>query len=296
MRSYTILLLVFAFQSISISVKSQSFSIVDSLVLEKKYEEASLACEELVFRHREDSEVMAELLLMKCKFLEQTGKYAQIPPLLARLDGIRLNDTLKAKVYLEKGLGYYLSDNFEMAEKSVLPVFNIEYVPKDVLVSGAILYAMALGESGKWTEAGAFLSNFIHNDLQAEEKLKQELMYQVATLYSEEKIPEMKSIRKAKVLSLIVPGLGQAYNGDYGKGLLNLLLVSGSGTWITWNVLNSTYLTAATAGVYVFLYFYFGGANQSSWLVPAKNNKKKILFNNDLRPALSHLGERMLRQ
>lgn len=296
MRSYTILLLVFAFQSISTSGKSQSFPIVDSLVLEKRYEEASLACEELVFRHRENSELMAELLLMKCKLLEQTGKYAQIPPLLARLDGVRMNDTLKARVYLERGLGYYLSDNFEMAEKSVLPVFNIEYVTKDALVSGAILYAMALGESEKWSEAAAFLSSFINNDLQADQKLKQELMYQVTALYSEEKIPEMKSIRKAKVLSLIMPGLGQAYNGDYGKGLLNLLLVSGSGTWITWNVLNSTYLTAATAGVYVFLYFYFGGANQSSWLVPVKNNKKKILFNNELRPALSHLGERMLQQ
>lgn len=295
MRSFTILLLVFVFRSISSSVSAQSVALseVDNLMNQQRFDEASLLCEQLIYGHPGDINLMAESLLKKSECLKRSGKHATIPFLLGRLDGLSLNDSIRSRVCFQKALAYYLSDNFEMAEKSVLPVFNLPYAQRELVITGAILYAMALGESGKWLEARLFLCNFIRNDLRADTTLKRELTAEVESLYSDENIPRLKSIKKAKVLSLIFPGLGQAYNGNYGKGLLNLLFVSGSGAWATWNILNGTYITAATAGVYILLYFYFGGANQSSWLVPVKNQKKKSQFNQQLKPELSKLGGRM---
>ncbi|MBK9318219.1 MAG: hypothetical protein IPM91_04905 [Bacteroidetes bacterium] len=270
--------MVFAFLSITSFVNAQSadFSKVDSLMALHQYEDASLECEYILYQQPGNPALMAECLLKKTDCLKATGKHAEVPVLLSRLDGFSGSDSLKSRIYFQKALGYYMSDKFELAEKSILPLFNLQEVEEEIEVTGALLYAMALGESGKWMEAKLFLTNFIQSNPRTDAALKTELTEQVNMVYDKENIPKLRSIKKAKTLSLLFPGLGQAYNGNFGKGFVSLLLVSGSGAWVGWNIFNTTYITAATAGVYIFLYFYFGGANQSSWLVPVKNHKKKL--------------------
>ena len=110
------------------------------------------------------------------------------------------------------------------------------------------------------------------------------------SIYEPSLQPTLRSIKKAKTLSLIFPGLGQAYNGDYRKGILNLLLTGGSATFGVYNVLQANYITAATAGVYLFLYFYLGGANQSSYNVPTKNYIKKRKYNDQLKSEMIYFS------
>ncbi|MEP7265578.1 MAG: hypothetical protein ABI772_13815, partial [Bacteroidota bacterium] len=100
----------------------------------------------------------------------------------------------------------------------------------------------------------------------------------------------------ARTLSLLFPGLGQLYNGDAGKAALSFTFVSLSGLYIAYNIINTTYLTAATSGAYLFMYFYFGGANQTNVLVPQKNYQKKTVYNNYLRSSLVMLNNDLYKQ
>lgn len=289
-----------AFVSLSITsfVEAQTtdFSIADSLFSLKHHEEASLAYEYIIFSHPEDAPLLAACLLKKSECLKANGKYSEVPILLSRLDGLSLSDSLKGQIYFQKALSYYLTDKYELAEKSILPFFNLAETDYALAVSSAFLYATALGESGKWQEAKIFLLDFVKNENRITPELQVSLTENINILYSKENIPKLKSIRKAKTLSLLFPGLGQAYNGNYGKGFVSLALVSGSAAFIAFNIINTTYLTAATAGAYLFLYFYFGGANQSNWLVPKKNNKKKSIYNQHLRSSLSNVSQQLLEQ
>ncbi len=294
MKSITTLLWAFAFllTASSAEVKAQDiFATADSMFAAAAYNAASLECERVVFQHPGNGPVIAEALLRKTECLKKEKKFEKIPALLYRTEGFSLSDSLRQEIYLQQAIGYYFTDRFEQAEKRILPVFNLDTYNQNTRMIAGMLYALCLNEQARWSQAHMFLKDEIRKNPSLADNEKALLTASLDSLYNPDAFPKMKSIRKAKTLSLLFPGAGQAYNGDYGRGLLNLLLVSGSAGFGVYNVLATNYVTAATAGVYLFLYFYLGGANQSNWTVPVKNYKKKNAYNEKLKAYIHFLPE-----
>ena len=269
---------------------TQTLESADSLFAIQQFDQASLMYERAIYEHPGDPYFLATTLLTKTNCLKAQQKFEQIGSLLSRIDLSVLSDSLKQEIYFQKALGYYLSDNFELAEKNILPSFNLESFHTNTQLNSVLLYTFILDELGKWNQAHQVMSDYIQNNKIFTTENKLVLKQTLDSIYEPSRQPTLRSIKKAKTLSLIFPGLGQAYNGDYKKGILNLLLTGGSATFGVYNVLQANYITAATAGVYLFLYFYLGGANQSSYNVPTKNYIKKRKYNDQLKSELIYFS------
>lgn len=278
-------MLVLACLSKNCSASSPDLQFADSLLRLGYFNEASLKYEEVIYQNPANVLLHYEVLMHKTQCLKEQGLYDRIVPLLRRIKIDDLQDSLKFAVYYEKSMASYLTEQFEQAEQYILPVFNLN-MSKDQFYASRILQSLVLNEQGRWMEAAAILQNVITTDSTLSTDEKSTAVTLINELYHPGKVPVMRSIRKARTLSLLLPGLGQFYNGNTGTGLLSLGFVSLSGLYIAYNIINTTYITAATSGVYLFLYFYFGGANQSSVLVPAKNQIKKTNYNNYLKKSI----------
>jgi hypothetical protein len=272
------------------STKAQTLELADSLFATQQFDQASLMYERAIYERPGDAQFLATTLLSKTNCLKAQQKYEQIGSLLSRIELPTLSDSLKQEIYFQKALGYYLSDNFELAEKNILPSFNLESFNTNTELNSVLLYTFILDELGKWNQAHQVMSDYIKNNKIFTTENKLELKQALDSIYDPSLQPKLRSIKKAKTLSLIFPGLGQAYNGNYRKGILNLLLTGGSATFGVYNVLQANYITAATAGVYLFLYFYFGGANQSGYNVPTKNYLKKRKYNDRVKSELIYFS------
>ena len=269
---------------------TQTRETADSLFAIQQFDQASLMYERAIYERPGDALFLATTLLSKANCLKAQQKFEQIGSLLSRIDLSVLSDSLKQEIYFQKALGYYLSDNFELAEKNILPSFNLESFHTNTQLNSVLLYTFILDELGKWNQAHQVMSDYIQNNKMFTTENKIVLKQTLDSIYNPSLQPTLRSIKKAKTLSLIFPGLGQAYNGDYKKGILNLLLTGGSATFGVYNVLQANYITAATAGVYLFLYFYLGGANQSSYNVPTKNYIKKRKYNDQLKSEMVYFS------
>ncbi|MBK7964994.1 MAG: hypothetical protein IPK10_06710 [Bacteroidetes bacterium] len=267
----------------STKAHSQALESADSLFAIQQYDLAAVMYERAVYERPNDVHFLATTLLSKTNCLKAQEKFEQIGSLLSRIDLNKISDSLKQEIYFQKALGYYLSDRFDDAEKNILPSFNLETFNTKTQLNSVLLYAFILDEQGKWSQAHQVMNDYIRNQTQLPSLEKERLTQSLDSLYATDQHHKLKSIKKAKTLSLIFPGMGQAYNGNYGKGFLNFLLTGGSATFGVYNVLQANYITAATAGVYLFLYFYLGGANQSSYIVPTKNYTKKRKYNDRLK-------------
>ncbi len=269
---------------------TQTLESANSLFAIQQFDQASLMYERAIYERPGDPLFQATTLLSKTKCLKAQQKFEQIGSLLSRIELSVLSDSLKQEIYFQKALGYYLSDNFELAEKNILPSFNLESFHTNTQLNSVLLYTLILDELGKWNQAHLVMSDYIQNNRLFTTENKLVLKQTLDSIYEPSLQPKLRSIKKAKTLSLIFPGLGQAYNEDYKKGILNLLLTGGSATFGVYNVLQANYITAATAGVYLFLYFYLGGANQSSYNVPTKNYIKKRKYNDQLKSEMIYFS------
>ena len=282
-------MLVLVCHSTNCSASSPDLALADSLLRLGYLNEASLKYEEVLYGNPDNTLLKCEVLLHKTQCLKEQGLFDRIVPLLRRIPIDELPDSLKFAVYYEKSISSFLTEQFEQAEQYILPVFNLE-INSVQYHAACILQSLVLNEQGRWMEAASLLNNVINTDTMLSANEKSDAVTMINELYNPSKIPVIRSIKKARTLSLLFPGLGQFYNGNTGTGLLSLGFVSLSGLYIAYNIINTTYLTAATSGVYLFLYFYFGGANQSSVLVPKKNTEKKSAYNNYLRKGLLTLN------
>jgi TM2 domain-containing membrane protein YozV len=96
------------------------------------------------------------------------------------------------------------------------------------------------------------------------------------------KKPPFKKVERAKLLSTIVPGLGQVYAGYPFQGLSSLLLQSASLGFGVYSVVNEYYLSGFFTGAGLFQAFYFGGIRHTEFLAEKRNVFLKNRYNQKL--------------
>ncbi len=100
--------------------------------------------------------------------------------------------------------------------------------------------------------------------------------------------PGYKSAMEARVLSAIIPGLGQMYAGRQGEGAVSLLLNAGIIAWLGFLIASGDWADAAAVADFIFFRFYTGNiANAGSYA----EERNKALDLERAKRILGALGE-----
>lgn len=282
---------VFVSLSIISSSKASAttFQQADSLYRLCLYPEACIAYEQIIYENPNNESIKANALLKKSYCYKAQHNYSLIDNLLSRCDINRLNDTLKAQILFEQSLACYLSENFTHAKERIQPLISLN-TSSELDKASVILYSLILNELNCWEESKLNMVSYLKRAEIKDTKTRDSLMQVVNTMYQEKNIPKLKKIKTARTLSFILPGLGQAYTGKAGMGIVNLSLVALSGAFIYFNFVDEIY-TSSAAGLYLFSYFYIGGINQLNKMVSKRNTTKKNEANAILRTQLVNINK-----
>jgi len=82
----------------------------------------------------------------------------------------------------------------------------------------------------------------------------------------------LKSVKKARKLSIFLPGAGLFYAGSPKRGIINIGLQIGAASYLAANIFFQNYGTAATFNLHWLRLFYIGAVNQSNDLVKIHND------------------------
>jgi len=91
-----------------------------------------------------------------------------------------------------------------------------------------------------------------------------------------------KSVMKATLLSLVVPGLGQVYAGNARRGIMDLALTAGSAYLLYDAFHDKRYVDASLIFSFLFNRFYIGSISNAQRLALARNEQEKDKWVSDL--------------
>ena len=283
MRTNIIYWLVLKFLLVSFFSKAQLFSIqkADSLFENKAYTLAATEYERCYFFINNDS-VRFNMVLKRANCFKANGDHFEAYKNLFRLlDNSLFNDSLRSIVWYECALNLYLSKYYNDAEKFCLKIAGLPVTNKQS-VNSNLLYGLILNEKNDYFQASYKFTDYINQTNIAPEK-KDSLKKIIAYTYKKENYPKLKSLKKARRLSKVLPGAGLFYAGKPTKALTNITLQLVAAGYTGLNIYLGNYITAATAGVHLMRLFYTGGVNQLNEVVPSQNYKRSRRFNDNFK-------------
>jgi tetratricopeptide (TPR) repeat protein len=157
---------------------------------------------------------------------------------------------------------------YRRAEKELQCIYEISPVPEYRLRSLYLLGVIYI-YTYNWKQAQASFSEYFNTSPTYSENQKQKIL---TLLAAAQKLP-YKSKEWAFFLSMLLPGAGQAYAGDFVQGA-NALAVNGSaGTLLVLTILDGYYLDAGVIFLFVFERYYLGNLYHAKRLAGEYNER-----------------------
>ena len=275
--------LVLKFLLISFFSKAQLFSIkkADSLFENKAYSLAATEYERCYFFIKNDT-VRFNMVLKRANCFKAKGEYFEAYKNLFRLlNNNLLSDSSRVNLYYECALNLYLSKYFNDAETYCLKIASLPLTNKQT-VNAFLLHGLILNEKNDYFQANYKFTDFVNQSDFSLAK-KDSLKKIISESYKKENYPKLKSLKKARRLSKLIPGAGLFYAGKPSKALTNITLQLVAAGYTGINIYLGNYITAATAGVHLMRLFYTGGVNQLNEVVPSQNYKRSRRFNDNFK-------------
>lgn len=282
MKTNTIYWLVLKFLLVSSLIKGQAngFSEADSLFAQASYERAATAYERIYF-FSPDGVRKVTALLGRSYSLKKAGLYYEAYRSLSRVENFELSDSIKCVAYYELALNLYLSSYFKDAERYCAKAASIPVNSKEYKAA-VLLHGFVCNELNDYSAARRWMEDYCNLSVQSA-AARDSLLSFVNDYYKAEKLPKLKSLKKARRLSKILPGAGLFYAGEPGKAFANIGFQIIALGYTAANVYVTNYITAASAGLFLMRSFYTGGVNQLNEIVPRKNYYKSKQFNDNFK-------------
>lgn len=263
---------IFAFLLNPLFTNSQSLSSTkaNELYDAGNYKMAALEYERIAYNSDSSTE-RTEALLKKSYCLKMDNDFEQAQSTLIRINTRGLNDSIRYLVYYEKALLSYLTGDFSSASSEIN---KLEFFIEDSAMANQALFLKILvfNEQGKWEESKAAFKKY---------SAAFNLNIDADSLYSE--IDDLKSERKAKILSAIIPGSGQIYGGKPFNGITNIVLEGLAVAFTTYCFVNGIYVSGIISGTNYIFRFYIGGIKNSGNIVMQRNKLKTKEFTETIR-------------
>lgn len=240
----------------------QSFDFANELFDKKDYEGASITYRRVIYfdkteTFRKDCYKNIADCLFETRQYEEAADYYELAFFQQK------TDSTKAEILFRKMSCYLIQNDFQYAEIELLNLPNYltpEQNRRKTLYSAILNFSTEKYDLAK--------NQFISLTSSPESKKNIEELF-----IKNEKINRL-SPKKAKVMSMLLPGLGQFYAGDFKNGTNSLLLTGGILTMgVLTAIRSSSPLDALISTVPWFQRYYSGGYNKAETI--AENTKKK---------------------
>lgn len=241
----------------------------DSLHSAGQYRDASLAYEKAIYFNT-NLVSKANLSLKRAQTLKQISSFDIAEQTLSRVDLSILSDSLIYQVKYNAALCAYLNADFSVAESHLIQLI---YFGRDStrLHNCYPLYALTLNELNKYDSAKVYLSKYVARAYLPGDETGKLRMKEIDSLYATKSHPHLKKVRKAKIMSLFIPGLGQMYAGYWGEGITamtcNAIFLGLTGVGVYYKY----YITSVLYSYTVFAKFYSGNLSRVEYLVKKRN-------------------------
>jgi len=182
------------------------------------------------------------------------------------------SDSIRREIIFSKSMCYLESEQFLMALNELLTLPDVLseyfYAKKNLYI------AISYYGIGDYLNASSFFQKILPN-----EAIKQvELIF-----YDFEKYRKRFNPDKVQLMSILLPGLGQLYCGDFGSAANSVILI-GTIAIITARIWNVFSLTDALVSMSSWYYRYYNGGNKNAERIAINKieEKKEECFQNIL--------------
>lgn len=174
-------------------------------------------------------------------------------------------DSLKAEILFKKLSCYLIQNSFDYAQVELLNLPNnltLEQRRRKVFYEAVLNFSTEKYDESK----KQFLQLIDSTNIETKNRIE-------GLFLKNDKISKL-SPRKARILSMIVPGLGQFYAGDFKNGANSILLTAGIGVWGVMSAVRSTSPVDALFTMVPWFQRYYSGGYKKAEII-AENQKKK---------------------
>jgi tetratricopeptide (TPR) repeat protein len=263
MKNKLLILFIFLSNIVFAQDLKQSFDFANELFEKKDYAGASITYRRIIYFDKADIfrkycyKNIADCLYETQQF-EEAADYYELAFFQQK------TDSSKAEVLFRKLSCYLIQNSFDYAEIELLNLpnnLNTEQSRRKIFYTAVLNFSTEKYDLAKLQ----FLELIDSSDIASKNKIEY-------LFTKNEKINKL-SPRKAKIMSMFLPGLGQFYAGDIKNGTNSILLTAGIATWgILAAIKSASPLDAIITMVPWFQRYYTGGYKKAEQI--AINQKK----------------------
>jgi len=254
----------------------------DSLFKVGNYSQSGLTYEWILYS--ESDPASTDLAMLgRIQSYKKLSQYEKAIDYIDRVNTIELSDSLRVALIYESLLLNYLAENYHEVQSRLLMSKQL-LKETSYFNDASLLLCLSQLKAGNWKRASTSSEAYIYN-LAPFEKAES-LITEFHSIFDTLQAPKLKKPRTARILSMIVPGSGQAYAGYPFDGFisfgLHVIALGGAGLAFT----QGLYITGWIGGFGVLQKLYFGGNHRAADLAEQKNQLNKENF---IQPASSFL-------
>ena len=259
------LLLILSYEALA---ADQALDLAKRFFDRENYEEAITEYKRFIFFHPEDQEGVSDALHKIGLIFALSSSWSKAREVLRRSIELTEDSRIKDKRRIDLGVVLIASKDYSLGE---LELLKVSYFSQDESIRKKALYFQGIGSlyMFKWKEAKEIFMSYYPED--ETEELKGQLEKAQHLAY--------KSPKKAKILSLFLPGSGQIYAGNLKDGVCALLLNGLIGTFMVRAIGEEDWWNA-TSLFFLFQRYYRGNlyhAQEQAELYNQELNRQQAL-------------------
>ncbi len=156
--------------------------------------------------------------------------------------------------YYNCSLLLYLNNNYNLSINYLDSIKDNS--SNDLLFKRNTLYALNFNELFKYDDA----KKCLYNNISIIKDSLKSIQYKkyIDSIYDG---ISLKSIKKARILSYLIPGTGYVYLNEPSNFFITFALVGLSSSFLIYNIIHKCFVTASTVGLFFIKTSYFSGLN-----------------------------------